>query len=167
VILFLDFDGVLHEIGCTSQDLFRHTGRLSDVLRDHPNIEVVVSSAWREDAEDVAELATHFPVDLRHRFIGMTAIEGESAERRQRERECWQWLRTHGREQMRWIAVDDCPDNFGPGLPGAGVVLFTDPSAGLDDEAVAILRAMIVATAPTTQFCYDRADLRGWSLWLD
>jgi len=30
-----------------------------------------------------------------------------------------------------------------------------------DDEAVAILRAMISAPAPATQFCYDRASLRG------
>lgn len=167
MIIFPDFDGVLHEIGCTSQDLFRHAGRLADVLRDHPNIEVVVSSAWREDADDVTELAKHFPEDVRHRFIGLTPFEGKTAEPRQRERECWQWLCAHGRQHERWIAIDDWPDNFGPDLPGAGAVLFTDPSAGLDDEAVAILRAMIAAPTLVTQFCYDRADLRGWALWRD
>lgn len=165
MIIFLDFDGVLHDIGCASKDLFRHASRFSAVLRDHPDIEVVVSSAWREDVDDVAELAKHFPEDLRHRFIGLTAIKGITAEPRQRERECWQWLRAHGREHERWIAVDDWPDNFGPNLPGAGAALFTDPSTGLDDEAVAILRAMIAAPTSGTQFCYDRADLRGWPLW--
>jgi hypothetical protein len=136
------------------------------VLRDHPEIEVVVSSAWRKDADN-AKLAEHFPVDVRNRFIGLTDIESEAAEPRQRERECWQWLRVHGREHERWIAVDDWPDNFGPHLPGAGAVLFTDPSVGLDDEAVTILRAMIVVPAPATQFCYDRASLLGWTLWRD
>lgn len=165
MIVFLDFDGVMHEIACTSKDLFLHASRFSEVLRDHPGIEVVVSSDWRKDAGSVAELAVHFDLDVRHRFIGVTGIEGK--EPRQRERECWQWLRAHGREHVRWIAVDDCPDNFGPDLPGAGAALFTDPSAGLDVEAVAILRAMIAAPAPATQFCYDRANLSGWALWGD
>jgi hypothetical protein len=167
VILFLDFDGVLHDIGCMSKDLFRHASRFSAVLRDHPDIEVVVSSDWRKDAGSVVELAAHFPMDVRHRFIGLTAVESALAGPRQRERECWQWLHTHGRQHERWIAVDDWPDNFGPDLPGAGTVLFTDPSVGLDDEAVAILRAMIAAPAPATHFCYDRASLRGWALWRD
>lgn len=165
MIIFLDFDGVLHDIGCISKDLFLHASRFSALLRDYPDIEVVVSSDWRKDAGNVAELAAHFPVDVRHRFVGLTDIESEAAEPRQRERECWQWLRAHGREHVRWIAVDDWPDNFGPVLPCAGAVLFTDPSVGLDDEAVAILRAMIAAPTPATRFCYDRADLHGWALW--
>jgi len=165
VIIFLDFDGVLHDIGCASKNLFRHASRFSAVLRDHPDIEVVVSSAWRKDAGNLAELAGHFPVDVRHRFVGVTDIESDVAEPRQREHECWQWLCAHGREHVRWIAVDDSPDNFGPDLPGAGAVLFTDPSAGLDDEAAAILRAMIAAPAPATRFCYDCDDLSGWAPW--
>ena len=152
MIIFLDFDGVLHEIACTSKDLFSHAPRFSEMLRDHPNLEVVISSDWRKGAGSVAELVVHFDPDVRHRFVGWTGIEGKGP--RQRERECWQWLRQHGREHVRWIAIDDCPDNFGPDLPGAGVVLFTDPSVGLDDEAVTILRAMIATPAPTTQFCY-------------
>jgi hypothetical protein len=72
----------------------------------------------------------------------------------------------HGREHVRWIAVDDWPDNFGPVLPGAGAVLFTDPSVGLDDEAVVILRAMIEAPAPATRFCYGPSrPARVGALW--
>ena len=167
MIVFLDFDGVMHDIACTSKNLFRHAPLFSAVLRDHPGIEVVISSDWRKDAGSVAELAAHFPEDVRHRFVGLTGIEADVTEPRQRERECWQWLRAHGREHVRWIAVDDCPDNFGPDLLGAGAALFTDPSAGLDAEAVAILRAMIAAPTPATRFCYDRADLSGWALWCD
>jgi hypothetical protein len=123
VIIFLDFDGVLHDIGCASKDLFCHEPRFSAVLRDHPDIEVVASSDWRKDAGSVAELMANFDLDVRRRFVGLTGIESDATEPRQRERECWQWLCAHGREHERWLALDDWPENFGPDLPGAGAVL--------------------------------------------
>jgi hypothetical protein len=165
VIIFLDFDGVLHDYDCTTKDLFRHAPRFSAVLRDHANIEVVISSDWRKYGEGLAELMAHFESGVRHRFIDLTGVDSAPTGSRKRERECWQWLCAHGREGERWIAIDDCPENFGPDLPGAGAVLFTDPSAGFDDEAAAILRVMIAEPVPTTRFCYDRAYLRGWALW--
>ena len=167
MLIFLDYDGVLHDYGSTTQDLFRHAPRFAAVLRDHPNIEVVVSSDWRKDAGSVAELAAYFAVDVRHRFVGRTGIDSGATQLRRRERECWQWLCVHGREHERWIAIDDSLDNFGQDLPGAGAVLFTDPGAGLDAEAVEILCAMILESTPATRFCYDRASLRGWPLWVD
>lgn len=167
MILFLDYDGVLHDCGSTTQDLFRHAPRVAAILRDHSHIEVVVSSDWRKDADSVAELAAYFELDVRHRFIGLTGIDRGATQLRRRERECWQWLCAHGREHERWIAIDDSPDNFGQDLTGAGAVLFTDPGSGLDAEAAAILRAMIVEPTPTSQFCYDRASLHGWPLWCE
>lgn len=165
MIIFLDFDGVLHGYDDTVKDLFRHASRLSAVLRDHVDIEVVISSDWRKDAGSVAELAAHFEVDVRHRFVGLTGVDCDPAGARRRERECWQWLCDRGREHERWIAIDDCPDNFGPDVPGAGAVLFTDPSAGFDDGASVTLRAMIADPAAKTHFSYDRAYLSGWALW--
>lgn len=41
-------------------------------LRDHPNIEVVISSDWRKDVGSVAELAENFDFDVRHQFVGLT-----------------------------------------------------------------------------------------------
>lgn len=159
MIIFLDFDGVLHTYDGTTEDLFCHAPRFSEVLRDHVDIEVVISSDWRKDAGSAAELAAHFPVDVRHRFVGLTGVDSDAVGARKRERECWEWLCAQGRERDSWIAIDDWPDNFGPDLPGAGAVLFTDPSSGLDDDAAAILRAMIAERTPTTRFCYDRASL--------
>lgn len=127
MIIFLDFDGVLHDIGCMEKNLFRHAARFSEVLRDHQDIEVVISSDWR-DLRNVVELARHFDIEVRPRFVGLTGNEGATDKLRRRERECWQWLRAHGRENERWIAIDDWPDNFGQDLPGAGAVLFTDPT---------------------------------------
>lgn len=165
MLIFLDYDGVLHDYGSTTQDLFRHALKFAAVLRDHANVEVVVSSDWRKDAGSLAELVTHFEVDVRHRFVGRTGIDSGVTQLRRRERECWQWLCAHGREHERWIAIDDSPDNFGQDLPGAGAVLFTDPGVGLDDDATVILHAMLVEPRPATRFCYDRASLHGWTLW--
>lgn len=160
MVLFLDFDGVLHGFDGTAKDLFRHAPRFSAVLRDHVNIEVVISSDWRKDA-CIADLAAHFEIDVRHRFIGLTDVDSDPMGSRRRERECWQWLCAHSREHERWIAIDDWPENFGPDVPGTGAVLFTEPSTSFDSDAAAILRAMIEEPTPITRFCYDRASLRG------
>ena len=87
MIIFLDYDGVLHDVGCTTKDLFRHASRFAAVLRDHPNIEVVISSDWRKDVDSVAELAENFDLDVRHQFVGLTSIEIRATESRRRERE--------------------------------------------------------------------------------
>lgn len=84
-----------------------------------------------------------------------------------REQQCWSWLCEQRRENEYCIAIDDCPDNFGPDCLGSGSLLFTDPSIGLDAVASAALRVLIHDQTPTTHFCYDREFLRGWVLWED
>lgn len=90
MIIFPNFDGVLHDYEGTAKDLFRHAPRFSAVLCDHVNIEVVISSDWRKDAGSVAELAAHFKIDVHHRFVGLTGVDSDSMGSRRRERECWQ-----------------------------------------------------------------------------
>lgn len=165
MIIFLDYDGVMHAIGCESDRLFHHAERFAAVLRDHPDVDVVVSSDWRKDAT-LSELVAHFPADVRNRFIDNTAVDCAGTQPlRAREAQCCAWLLEHGRVSERWIALEDCPDNFGPDLPGKGAVLFTDPSVGFDDEASLVLCQMIHTEESTTRFLYDRAFLRGWTLW--
>jgi hypothetical protein len=48
---------------------------------------VVVSSDWRKDADNLAELAAYFELDVRHRFIGLTGIDRGATQLRRRERE--------------------------------------------------------------------------------
>lgn len=52
MILFLDFDGVLHpeyDGQATPADVvFCHLPRFEAVMRDHPEVEIVISSMWRE-----------------------------------------------------------------------------------------------------------------------
>ena len=45
-VIFLDFDGVLHP-RISPDKLFVHVDRLSHVLKDHPDVKIVVSSSWR------------------------------------------------------------------------------------------------------------------------
>jgi hypothetical protein len=164
MILFLDYDGVMHEIGCGNNALFRHAARFASVLRDFPQVSVVVTSDWRKEFA-FPELVSYFDLDIQNRFIGMTSVDSNPRKLRVREKQCWAWLCEQSREHEHWIAIDDCPDNFGPDRPGCGSVLFTDPSVGLDDEASVALRMLINNQIPTTHFCYDRKYLRGWLLW--
>ncbi|WP_426168517.1 HAD domain-containing protein [Pseudoduganella sp. R-34] len=162
MVLFLDFDGVLHEYGAGESNLLRHVPLFAAILREHTNVDVVVASAWRK-TETLSQLASHFPYDLNARFVGVTSES--QAGLRQRERECWDWLCAQHRTGEDWIAIDDNLDNFGPDLPGLGAVLFVDPATGLDENACLQLRAMIGNPKPGSHFCYERSTVRGWRLW--
>lgn len=65
---------MLHDYSSKAKDLFLHAPRFSAVLRDHANMAVVVSSNWRKSAGGLAELVTHFVIDVCHRFVGLTGI---------------------------------------------------------------------------------------------
>jgi HAD domain in Swiss Army Knife RNA repair proteins len=47
ILLFLDFDGVLHPTG-TDAKPFVNRERLDAVLRDFKGVEVLVSSSWQD-----------------------------------------------------------------------------------------------------------------------
>ncbi len=109
MILFLDIDGVLHPDPPQPDQRLRSLPRLINILRDFPQVEVVISSLWREhlSLEQLRELL--FPVDLRELVIDVTPI----AERidgwlpARREGEILDWLEASGRAGEPWLAVDD------------------------------------------------------------
>ncbi|MFZ3000646.1 MAG: HAD domain-containing protein [Undibacterium umbellatum] len=50
MILFLDFDGVLHPEPCYDKtQLFSCLPRLEAILRDFPTVQIVISSTWRKN----------------------------------------------------------------------------------------------------------------------
>lgn len=143
MLLFLDFDGVLHPEyipGETpgryrvNQDHFSCLPRLESLLREFEDIDVVISSTWRE-TRTLAELQAFFSPDLRARIIGATPKLPKVEGRRQREIEAW--LTAHQRETSNWMALDDWPSLFDQGCPN---VFFTDTLIGLDEEAAERLR---------------------------
>lgn len=72
MILFLDFDGVLHP-RAPGKGLFSNLAKLEAVLREFEFVEVVITSTWREDMpfEKLQEL---FSPDIRQRVIGITPV---------------------------------------------------------------------------------------------
>lgn len=118
MLIFLDIDGVLHPqnpFEPLGELAFCHLPRFEKVVRDYPNIEVVISSTWREN-RTLSQLRSLFANDIASRIIGTTPIT-PSIGRYQptlREREILNWLTTAKREAESWIALDDSAWQFAP-----------------------------------------------------
>ncbi|EOB7986418.1 HAD domain-containing protein [Pseudomonas aeruginosa] len=118
MILFLDFDGVLHpeyDGQATPADVvFCHLPRFEAVMRDHPEVEIVISSTWREQFL-LDDLRARFSPDIAARIIGATPvtprIDGKYMPAR-REGEILDWLRQSGRKHEPWLALDDAAWQF-------------------------------------------------------
>lgn len=129
IIVFLDIDGVLHPYAPWPHDelvraqYFRHLPRLEAVLRDFPEVRVVIASDWRLH-HTLDALRRFFSEDIRERVCGTTAthrLPGNGLGDRQRQVE--QYLRDHDLTDVWWVAIDDTPTNY---LPGAHLVLCKD-----------------------------------------
>lgn len=137
-ILFLDFDGVTHPEVCTAPELFICLPRIEEVLLRHPQVEIVISSAWRE-YHPIAELQQHFCPQLRPRVVGCTPLQRqdprEPAMCHVREVECRAWL-TANRPDAAWLAIDDAPWLFSP---RCAYLLLTNHAQGFTDEDAVLL----------------------------
>lgn len=132
MILFLDFDGVLHPFA------HRHTGphftalsRLESILREFPSVHIVIASTWREN-HSLAELANLFSKDIQHQVIGvLPSLPCESASEivGHRQREAMVWLSHHFSMQEMWIALDDDPNEWS----ATNVILCAD-GFGISEE---------------------------------
>lgn len=147
MILFLDFDGVLHlEFlpGSTpgkvraNTEYWTHLPRIETVLREFPTIDVVVSSAWRL-RHSLAELRELFSPDIARRIIGETPALGMKESDR-REKEIRLWLKEAGRQNESFIAIDDWAPLFSDGWPH---LFWVSPETAFDDEAAARLRVRL------------------------
>jgi hypothetical protein len=115
LILFLDFDGVLHrEViadfasgAVRAASDFSHLSHFENIMREYPQIEIVISSAWRE-TNPLGNLQSYFASDIASRIIDVTPVPPASLDAR-REREIRSWLREAGRENEQFVAVDDWP----------------------------------------------------------
>lgn len=113
MLLFLDFDGVLHPFPVPADpvQLFPSLPRLEGVLREYREVKVVISSSWREE-RSLADLAALFSPDIASRIIGVLPtieISSLTDAKAVRYREIQQFL---GDRPEDWIALDDDPDLF-------------------------------------------------------
>ena len=147
MILFLDFDGVLHpmfpreDLKHAENQHFSYMPRLESVLRDFPHVDIVVSSDWRK-MHTLEQLRGFFSPDIAQRIIGVTpAVErvgvAVSYAERVRHSEVLAWLDANGHAATPWLALDDDPENFPPPAP---LVLCAD---GFHDVEEAALRSML------------------------
>lgn len=142
-LLFLDFDGVLHDVSAasiehvdgqmrvTGEHLFKHAGLLAELLGQHPDTRVVIASSWKG----------HFPLEdlkarlgpLGHYVVGTTLPALGLRPCANRFEEC-QAMAEHWRVED-WRLLDDQVDIvFGSAVPKPGQlphVIFCDPVLGL------------------------------------
>ncbi|MFN9475135.1 HAD domain-containing protein [Acidovorax sp.] len=125
--VFLDFDGVAHRGNSGTLALLP---LLEAVLREFPEVDVVISSSWRNAG--LQELRRHFASDIASRVIGVTPeLSGTAA----REREILAVVREF--RIRNWVALDDDQRLFSPGYAN---VLWTDFYVGLTESHQHVLR---------------------------
>lgn len=147
LVLFLDFDGVLHPQICAQDELFCQLPVLEAVLLDYPRVAVVISSSWRE-FHPLTELRVHFSSAIRPRVIDVTPsiqkpnahwLPGQRPEW-PREWECMAWLGQMRPRGTRWLAIDDRDDWF---RPDCSDLFLTNPEHGFTDADAPRLRRML------------------------
>ncbi|WP_341674735.1 HAD domain-containing protein [Niveibacterium sp. SC-1] len=148
MIVFLDFDGVLHPLNRGPAD-FARTPLLFPLLDEFSEAKVVLSTSWRYTYPfDV--LCAKLPKRLADRIVGMTPLNAcqNPAHHHDgrprwpvREHECRDWLVAQGLEDAAWLAVDDDREVFSKEAP----VVWCDPREGLTPDAVDQIRARLSA----------------------
>lgn len=119
MILFLDFDGVLHANADDSEH-FSCAPALWELLRRHPDVRVVFSTGWRfeRSLDELRSLVcANGGEDVADRFIAATPLLRHDADERSREKDCLSWLTAHKLNGEPWLALDDMPSLFSRGAP--------------------------------------------------
>lgn len=151
MILFLDFDGVLHPARAVMDQhgpelagdgsLFMWADSLAELLAEHPHVQIVLSTSWVRHLP-FEQVRDFLPVSLRRRVTGSTwhCILHDPAYSQNLPMTYWhdssryqqvrRWVRLH--RLRKWVAIDDdahCWDE-------PAHLVQTDPETGLSDTAV-------------------------------
>ena len=151
MILFLDFDGVLHPARAVmgqhgpeldgDGSLFMWAEPLAELLAERPHVQIVLSTSWARHLP-FEQVRDFLPVALRRRVVGSTwhRIQSDPDFSRGLPFSYWQdasryqqvkrWANAH--RLRRWVAVDD--DAKGWDEPER--LVQTNPETGLSDLAV-------------------------------
>lgn len=119
MILFLDYDGVLHPDPCFDEArLFENAPRLAEALAPYSEVVVVLSTSWRTQ-RTLAQLVEPLPAELCARVIDVTppyvfGATPTSLMPYRRHAECMQWLQANGGSHSPWLALDDRASLFAP-----------------------------------------------------
>lgn len=146
MILFLDFDGVLHPVKSTIDDIFCRTPLLEEfLLRGMPDWKIVLSTSWREP-HSLDELFDFLPESLHARVLGTTVADSHPGpremdpmlfQRSPRHAQILHYLRETGRSGEAWLALDDDPTEF---EPAAAQLVLCNPAQGITQDTLDELR---------------------------
>lgn len=128
-ILFLDFDGVLHPDGI---GLFTKRELFESYLLKMPDVEIIISSTWRED-HSLDELKKYFSSQVHDKISGITPSLEDGCDSGGRQREIHAFLESEGlsSENAVWVALDDMAMFFESGYPH---LILTDPTQGFSES---------------------------------
>jgi hypothetical protein len=146
MIIFLDFDGVLHpffpkrELPDEENQLFSYLPRLENVVRDYLEIRIVIASSWRIDRpwENVIKA---FSPDIAARILGATPVlhfKEPPYPRHPRHDEVLAYLRTNDLSDSPWLALDDDANLYPTNCPN--LILCADGFREVEEN---VLRAAL------------------------
>jgi hypothetical protein len=138
ILLFLDFDGVLHPAGAEAEH-FVNLPRLERVLRESPGVRVVISSSW-QDAYRLRALKGHFAEDIAGRIVGGTRSADPDREADSRYEQIRMYLRRVRHSSIPWVALDDAAHEF---PEGCEQLVLCESARGFDDETERRLRTAL------------------------
>lgn len=172
MILFLDFDGVLHPYEAylvkgrpvlrAEGALFMWAPLLVDTLKNSPDVQIVLSTSWARELR-FTKARSFLPPELQQRVIGATwhsrMASNDYGDFRTRNRNTW-WDRATRYQQIRryvdraqlenWLAIDDAPEGWAEADHGR--LIQTDPQQGLGDPAaLARLQGLLESATRQTQ----------------
>ncbi|WP_136419205.1 HAD domain-containing protein [Herbaspirillum sp. ST 5-3] len=142
MIVFLDFDGVLHPFHRPA-GVFTLLAEFERVMRDYADVDIVISSTWRE-AHPLPQLRALFSPDIGDRIIDVTPIAGGLHHPFVREAEIRMWLREAGRAAEQWVAIDDTAWFFSPDCPN---LILVDTETGFNLTTERELRRRLSASS--------------------
>jgi hypothetical protein len=140
-LVFLDFDGVMHPAGCDTSKYFCNLAQFEEVMREHPDVGIVIASTWRH-AYPLSELKRHFSPDIGARIVGKTPAWEDDGDEHVRYQEIREFMRHPQLAGARWIALDDSDADFPPGCEN---LVLCDSDHGFDTSAAKALREHLAA----------------------
>lgn len=132
MVLFLDFDGVLHPTGAVMGQngpelsgygsLFMWANPLVELLATHSHVQIVLSTSWVRHIQ-FEQVRDFLPMQLRRRVVGSTwhQIQTDPTFSKGLPYSYWQDATRHQQVRRwvnvnrlrRWVALDDDADGWG------------------------------------------------------
>lgn len=161
MILFLDFDGVMHPDPCpVKARLFEQVPHLTATLAAFPEVRIVLSTAWR-NLVTMDQARGCLGKQLAARICGSTPNFGTFSARPEltpyhRHAECIQWLQANVGRTVPWLALDDRASWFAPYCEN---LIACNPRVGFDAEiAGRLASALVTARLRAARMRRDAAE---------